>query len=60
MTVVSMSVYPLANTWRDESTSGTIPQKVVMDKPKLEIYFYFTKHVSAYYSGMRKALFALI
>ncbi|KRF13640.1 GH32 C-terminal domain-containing protein [Paenibacillus sp. Soil787] len=37
VTVLTMSVYSLANTWRTEPTSGTVPQKVVMDKPKMEI-----------------------
>lgn len=37
VTVVSLKVYLLTNTWRYEPTSGTIPEKVVMDKSKLEL-----------------------
>jgi levanbiose-producing levanase len=35
--VVSLKVYPLSNIWRDESIAGTVPQKVVMDRRKLEL-----------------------
>lgn len=33
--VVSLHVYPLANTWRNEPSSGTTPQKVVMDRTRM-------------------------
>ncbi|MDQ6423608.1 GH32 C-terminal domain-containing protein [Paenibacillus sp. LHD-117] len=35
--VVSLQVYPLANTWRGEPSSGTSPQKVVMDRTRLDL-----------------------
>jgi levanbiose-producing levanase len=35
--IVSLNVYPLAGIWKDESTEGTSPNKVVMDHSKLEL-----------------------
>ena len=35
--VVSLQVYPLANTWRSEPSSGTAPQKVVMDSTRMDV-----------------------
>lgn len=33
--IVSLQVYPLANTWRYEPTTGSYPEKVVMDRSRL-------------------------
>lgn len=35
--IVSLDVYPLANTWRNEPASGTTPQKVVMDRTRIDL-----------------------
>ncbi|HUC90745.1 MAG TPA: GH32 C-terminal domain-containing protein [Paenibacillus sp.] len=37
VTVVSLKVYPLANTWRYEPTGGATPERVVMDRGKIEL-----------------------
>ncbi|MDT3426985.1 levanbiose-producing levanase [Paenibacillus forsythiae] len=35
--IVSLNVYPLGNTWRFEPSSGSAPQKVVMDKTRVQL-----------------------
>ncbi|WP_309119826.1 GH32 C-terminal domain-containing protein [Paenibacillus sp.] len=35
--IVSLQVYPLGNTWRNEPPAGSSPEKVVMDRSRLEL-----------------------
>ncbi|WP_123041811.1 GH32 C-terminal domain-containing protein [Cohnella candidum] len=43
--IVSLHVYPLSNTWRYEPVGGTVPEKVVMDRGKLELGLGSTRRI---------------
>ncbi|WP_052737989.1 GH32 C-terminal domain-containing protein [Bacillus sp. SA1-12] len=45
--IVSLTIYPIAGVWKDESQEGELPNKIVMDHQKLELGIGETHTISA-------------